>query len=70
MNGLETEFDGKVKFLRLNVDEAENGRLQQQYGLRGHPSVAILDGNGEVAELYFGAETAVTLQNVLNKLVE
>lgn len=70
MNGLEAEFDGEIEFVRLNVDEAENGRIQQEYGLRGHPSVAILNGNGDVAKLYFGAETAVTLKNVLDDLVE
>ena len=70
MNGLEAEFEGRIDFLRLNAAEAENGRIQQKYGLRGHPSVAILDKEGQVVERYFGAETAVTLKNVMQDLVE
>ncbi len=70
MNGLEAEFGGEIEFFRLNAAEAENGRLQQQYGLRGHPSAAILDRDGNVVERYFGAETAETLQAVLRQLAQ
>lgn len=70
MNGLEAEFGEDVEFVRLNAAEPEVLQLQQTYGLRGHPSVAILDSAGEVAALYFGPETAETLRNKLNETIE
>lgn len=62
MNGLEEEFGDEIEFVRLNAAEPEVVQLQQGYGLRGHPSVAILGNSDEVAVLYFGPETAETLR--------
>lgn len=70
MNGLEDEFGEEIEFLRLNAAEPENVLLQQTYGLRGHPSVAILDDDGEVAARYFGPQTAETLRGDLTAVVE
>ena len=70
MNGLKDEFGEDVEFVRLNAIEPEVLQLQQTYGLRGHPSVAILDGEGEVAVLYFGPETAETLRGDLTAVIQ
>ena len=70
MNGLEDEFGEDVDFVRLNAIEPKVVRLQQTYGLRGHPSVAILDSNGEVVTLYFGPETAATLRGDLTAVIQ
>jgi thioredoxin-like negative regulator of GroEL len=68
VNGLETEFEGRVTFVRLNAEERDVESFQQQLGLRGHPSVGILDSNGNVVERYFGAQSAATIRTVLNRL--
>lgn len=68
MDGLEAEFGNEVEFLRLNASEVEVVQLQQSYGLRGHPAIAILDGEGAVAARYFGPETIETLRAVLEDL--
>lgn len=70
MNGLEEEFGEDVAFLRLNAADPENVLLQQTYGLRGHPAVAILDDEGAVAARYFGGQTAETLRAHLTTVVE
>lgn len=69
MDGLEAEFGDEVEFVRLNAVEPEVMERQQAYGLRGHPSVAILDANGEVAARYFGPETAETLRGELTAVL-
>lgn len=69
MDGLEEEFGEEIEFLRLNAADPENVLLQQTYGLRGHPSVVILDDDGEVAARYFGAETAETLRAELTAVL-
>lgn len=65
MNGLEDEFAGRVAFYRLNVEEAANAQIQQQYALRGHPSVLILDAAGQPAAQFVGAVEAERLREAL-----
>ncbi|MEZ4592152.1 MAG: hypothetical protein R3D55_13570 [Chloroflexota bacterium] len=69
MDGLEAEFGDEVNFARLNAVEPAVLQLQQTYGLRGHPSVAILAADGEVAARYFGPETAETLRGELTAVL-
>ncbi|KAA3661879.1 MAG: hypothetical protein DWQ04_15005 [Chloroflexi bacterium] len=68
MDGLEAEYGEQVNFVRLNVEIPENERVQQSYGLRGHPSVAILDADGVMVQDVFGAETAVNLRTYLDQI--
>lgn len=65
VNGLEADFEGQIDVIRLNVEEADNARIQQAFGLRGHPSAAVLDAEGEVTHRFFGAESAETLRAAL-----
>lgn len=69
MDGLESELGDAVNVVRLNAAEPEVLQLQQTYGLRGHPSVAILDVNGAVAARYFGPETAEKLREDLTAVL-
>ncbi|MEM7116223.1 MAG: hypothetical protein AAF614_27550 [Chloroflexota bacterium] len=69
MDGLEAEFAGQINFVRLNVDQPDQARIQQSYGMRGHPSVVILDSSGQPTERYFGAEEAEVLRPVLEAIV-
>lgn len=70
MDGIEQEFRGKAEVIRLNVDELENERIQQTYGVRGHPSIVIVDGDGQVTERFLGAVPAESLQQALNKVIQ
>jgi len=69
VNGIEAEFEGQVTVVRLNAAEPDNARLQTDYGVRGHPSVVILDESGRVTQRYIGAQTAETLRAALNEAV-
>ncbi|MFC3704967.1 thioredoxin [Devosia honganensis] len=51
---LSTELEGKVKIVKLNVDE--NPGLAAQYGVRSIPTM-ILFKNGEAADMKVGAGT-------------
>ena len=62
VDGLEEQFAGQVAVNRLNVNEGTNSELQSEYGLRGHPSFVVLDGDGAVAERYFGPQDEETLR--------
>lgn len=65
VDGLEAEFDGQVAVVRLNANEAANAQIQLAYGLRGHPTFAILDQNGTVVQRFTGPQTAETLREAI-----
>ena len=42
------EFEGKVKFVRLNVDDPASRSAVQRYGVRATPTFVLLDNAGQV----------------------
>lgn len=68
MNGLETEFADRINVVRLNVAEPANARIQAEMGLRGHPSLALLDEEGEIARRFFGAPAADVLRRAVQEI--
>ena len=69
VNGLEEEFAGQVTFYRLNVEEPEHARVQQEYGLRGHPSVLILDVTGQPSDQFVGVVEVERLREALTAVI-
>jgi len=66
VDGLETEFNGRVTVARLNAGNPENERLQFSYVSRGHPSFVVLDEAGNVTSRFSGPQTAETLAAAMN----
>ena len=69
VDGLESDFAGQAQVLQLDANEAENARLQQQYGMRGHPTFAVLDQNGRVVQTFVGPQVEVVLQNAIMSVI-
>lgn len=65
VNGLEDEFAGEVDVMRLSAAEGENAALQDRYGLRGHPSFAVLGETGVVVERFYGPQSADILREAM-----
>lgn len=42
------QFEGQVKFVRLNVDDHESRAALQRYGVRATPTFVLLDAAGQV----------------------
>lgn len=68
VNGLEAEFGGEIRFLRLDANTAENIRLQQAYGVRGHPSFVVLDASGGTAATFIGPQAPESLRLALEQI--
>jgi thioredoxin 1 len=60
---LTQEFDGKVKIMKMNVDE--NPGTPSKFGIRAIPTL-ILFKNGEVVEQVTGAVSKASLKQMLN----
>jgi len=60
---LTQEFDGKVKIMKMNVDE--NPATPSKFGIRAIPTL-ILFKNGEVVEQVTGAVSKASLKQMLS----
>jgi protein-disulfide isomerase-like protein with CxxC motif len=48
VNGLESEFEDQIVFLSVDANTEEGRTMMSEYGLRGHPSYAIVDVDGSL----------------------
>jgi len=60
---LSSEYDGKVDFVKINVDE--NGELAQKYNVFSIPTLAIFN-NGEVVSQKVGASTKESFKTMID----
>ncbi len=58
------EYEGKVKILKMNVDE--NPVTPSKYGIRGIPTL-ILFNKGEVVDRLVGAQPKPAVDNLIKK---
>lgn len=63
MEALAGEYEGKVKIVKINVDE--NQQIAMRYDIMSIPT-AVLFENGEVKDSLIGAFPAATYRNRLN----
>ena len=61
---LATDYDGKVKVGKVNVDD--NQTLAAQYGIRGIPTVMLFKG-GKMVESFVGLQQKGDLSAALDK---
>ena len=64
---LAKEYGGRVRFLKLNVDE--NSEVPQRFGIKGIPTLVFFDGGREV-ERMVGAASKGALARVIDKYVK
>ena len=60
------ENEGKVKVLKINVDE--NALTPAQYGVRGIPTL-ILFNKGEIVDRIVGSQPKGSVDNLLKKVI-
>jgi thioredoxin len=59
------EYDGRVKFLQVDVDKEP--KLAEQFGIRSIPTLLVFNG-GEIVEKYVGLTPEETLKTRLSAL--
>lgn len=63
---LSKDFEGKVKIVKMNVDDAENTPVK--YGIRNIPTLLFFK-NGEVVDKQVGAAAKPVLAEKINALL-
>ncbi len=66
IEALSREYDGKVRFVKVNVDD--NQGLAIRYDVRSIPTVMIFK-NGQVVERLIGAQPAQSYRQRINALI-
>jgi thioredoxin 1 len=64
---LAKQYEGRVRFLKLNVDE--NAQVPQRFGIKGIPTLVFFDGGREV-ERIVGASSKEALARIVDKYVK
>jgi len=70
VDGLERDLQGKVQVLRLGVMDKVGGQLALHYGVRGVPTLVLLDGAGEVALRQTGVLDRAEVMGAVEELLE
>ena len=64
MEELSQDYEGKVKFVKVNVDE--NHQSSETYGIASIPTIMIFK-NGEIAEKLVGFKPKASFEEIINK---
>ncbi len=65
--GLESEYDGKVIFTYLDIDNPATLALQRSLGFRQEPHLFLLDAQGQVLQQWSGSVSLEQLRQALNE---
>ena len=67
VHGLNEEFAGRMAFERRNAAEEAGQQSMDRYGLRGHPSYAIVASNGEALWAQLGPSDEGRLRTAMQQ---
>ena len=67
---LKKEFDDKINFVFLNVDNPKWDKFIKQFKVNGIPQINIIDSNSNLLTTLTGFQEETTLEQSLNYLIE
>lgn len=67
---IEPEYEGKVQFIAIDVNDKENAQLVQDYGITYIPATFIIDGEGKLSYQEIGLIAEKDLRAELDKVVK
>lgn len=67
---IKPEYEGKVRFINVNVDTEGNYNLLREYEIKYIPTAYIIDEQGEISYHNIGLIPEDTLREELNKVVK
>jgi len=54
VDGIEKDLEGTARVIRLSLVSELGSQVAQRYGVRGVPTIVVLDGTGQVAAQSMG----------------
>ncbi len=68
MRAFGQKYQDKIKFLHINIDDAQSQPLMHKYNVRGTPTIVLLNRNGTVAANVPGWAGDQAIADALDKL--
>ncbi len=68
MRTFEQRYQGKIKFIRVNIDASESQPYLKKYNVLGTPTIVLLDRNGRVVSNTPGWPGDQPMMNALDNL--
>ena len=69
VDGLETQFAGQIAFQRIKADEGDGPVIMRAYRIQGHPTVLIIDQQGQEINRLIGPQSAEKLTEVIQQVL-
>lgn len=70
MHGLEAEYDQKMKFTYLDIDDPANDAFKQELGYRVQPHIFLLDEEGNVLQEWLGMVSEVQFRQAFDNALK
>ena len=68
MSAFEQRYNGKIRFIRINIDDGQSQAALKKYNVRGTPTIVLLNKNGSVAANVPGWVSDQAVADALAKL--
>lgn len=68
MDGIERDLGDSVQVLRLSVVDSVGRELAMRYGVRGVPTLILLDGNGNIVLQQVGSPQREEILTAVDQL--
>lgn len=69
VDGLEEDLKGKADVIRLDMLSAVGHQTAGHFGVRGLPTLVVVDGQGEVVGMQVGLIRAGAVREAVDKLI-
>jgi len=70
VDGIEKDLEGKAQVLRLNVLGDVGSQAARRYGVRGLPTLVVVDGKGQAVDFQAGIPDRNKAVMQINQLLE
>ena len=67
---LKKDFDDKINFVFLNVDNPKWDKFIKEFKVNGIPQINIFDSNANLQATFTGLQDEKTLKNSINNIIE
>ncbi len=69
VDGLAHDYAGRLQVVRLNFNDPNNGAAIRALGVRGHPTIVLIDRGGIPRETLLGVQTDAKVRPKVDALV-
>jgi len=70
VHGLEAKYNGKIRFVYLDIDDSANAGAMRDFGFRYQPEFRLLDGDGNVLASWAGLVQPEQFESVFTQVVK